>query len=73
MAKFTPTRKSYQIETEYSNSFTEATVNNKKINTVKIYLCCKIETALHYKKFMYNDNGARAILLFLRHNNMWLK
>ena len=65
--------KELPIGTEYINTFTEATVNNKKFNTVKAYVCCKIETALHYKKFMYNDNGAKTILPFLRHNNMWLK
>ena len=35
------------IGTEYANTFTEATVNNKKFNTVKAYVCWKIETALH--------------------------
>ena len=59
--------------TEYTNTFTEAIVNNKKFNTVKTYVCCKIETALHYKKFIYNNNGAKTILPFLRQNDMWLK
>ena len=61
------------IGTEYANTFIEAIVNHKKFNTVKAYICCKIETALHHEKLMYNNNGAKTILLFLRHNNMWLK
>ena len=65
--------KELPIGTEYANTLTEATVNNKKFNTVKAYICCKIETDLYYKKFMYNNYGAKTILLFLRHNNMWLK
>ena len=43
--------KELPIDIENANPFTEATVNNKKFNTVKTYICCKIETALHYKKF----------------------
>ena len=65
--------KELPIGTEYANAFTEATVNNKKFNTVKAYVCCKIETALYYKKFMYANNGAKTVLPVLRHNNMWLK
>ena len=54
--------KELPIGTEYANAFTEATVNNKKFNTVKAYVCCKIETALRYKQFMYNNNGAKTVL-----------
>ena len=39
--------KELPIGTEYANAFTKATVNNKKFNTVKAYVCCKIKTALH--------------------------
>ena len=46
--------KDLPIGIEYDNVFTEATINNKKFNTVKAYVCCKIATALHCKKFMYN-------------------
>ena len=66
-------RKGLPIRTDYANTFTEATINNKKFNTVKAYICCKIETALHYKRSIYNNNGANTILLFFRHNNKWLK
>ena len=66
-------RKGLPIGTDYANTFTEATINNKKFNTVKAYICCKIETALHYKRSMYNNNGTKTILLFFRHNNKWLK
>ena len=65
--------KELPIGTEFTNTFTKATDNNKKSNTVKAYVRCKIETALHYKKSMYNNIRAKTILLFLRHNNMWLK
>ena len=65
--------KDVPIEIEYDNVFTEVASNNKKFNTVKAYVCCKIATALHCKKFMYNNNGAKNILIFLRQNNMLLK
>ena len=62
--------KELPIGTEYDSVFIEAIINNKKFNTVKSYVCCKIEAAVHYKKFMYNNNGAKTILTFLRQNNM---
>ena len=40
--------KELPIGKEYSNIFIEATVNNKKFNTVKAYVYCKNETVLHY-------------------------
>ena len=46
------------IGTEYANAFTEATVNNKKFNTVKAYVCCKIKAA---------GNGRNEIELYLTH------
>ena len=65
--------KKLQVGKEYAQSFTAATENKTKFNTVKVYVCFKIESTTKQKKFLYNNDGGINTLLSLKKNNMGMK
>lgn len=42
---------------DYANEFMASKINNSKLNSVRACVYCNIETAIFYKKFLYNDDG----------------
>ena len=61
------------IGKEYDLSSTTATENNTKFNTVKVYICFKIESTTQHKRYLYNNDGGKTILPLLKNNNLWMK